>query len=587
MKRKLNSILLGTVAIAMGFLMLKSTLYFAASRIYHADECQSVFVARILALGQAQEYFTSISLFLMPLVWLAREAVQSAELFASARLVALLIFWLNLLLLALATGEKLASWRGLFAFVGAATLSPLWDYGFEIRHDNLLLTGLLFIWCLMRLRPPGIAAYAILGGLMVALLFTAFKSFVYTIPLALAFLVFPPHGVAVARWKLGLAWAIGAFAMFLTIRLAYGAGGVWDVYLSGFQMVSEASGGLGRFPPWKTLGRLLTQTPLLLALVFGAVVAVGSELGRRGRAALGWSGLLPETVFFLIALAALLVNPAPHPYNLVNLVPFAYLLAFRYGISVLAEVWAQPVFRPVILTLLVFAHFVPFYMATRRHLDWPNHRQENLMRVAEQLTDPVKDPVYDGIGMVPTRRSIHFHWFLHSLNINNFRKSGDLRVRDMLAENPAAVIIQSYRTDWLPEEDHEFIRQRYVPLADDFWVLGQMLPAGGGEFEIHHPGRYHLAPKEVSNLAGTYESSLKALLESRKQPVAEPKVEPEFVATLNGLPLTNRTVELPVGTYRLETAADCSPTVVWAGPKLKQAPRVSESDRRRLFVNWY
>lgn len=419
------------------------------------------------------------------------------------------------------------------------------------------------------------------------MLFTAFKSFVYTIPLALAILPFPAPDHRSPRWKLALIWVAGALGTFLIIRMAYGMAGIWDLYLRGFQMVSGAYAGEGRFPPWRTLGRLASQAPLLLAVLVAALIGVVMEVWQRRRPTLSWEGNLPEALLFLIALAALLANPNPYPYNLVNLAPFAFLLGWKYAASVMQEVWHRQSLRPIIITLLVFAHFTPFYLTTRRHWNWPNHRQENLMRVAEQLTDPVKDPVYDGIGMVPTRKSIHFHWFLHSLNINNFRKSGDLRVRDMLAENPAAVIIQSYRTDWLPEEDHEFIRQRYVPLADDFWVLGQVLPAGGGEFEIHHAGRYHLAPKEVSNLAGTYESSLKALLEGRGQTVVEPKVEPDFVATLNGLPLTNRTVELPVGTYRLETAEDCSPTVVWAGPKLKQAPRVSESDRRRLFVNWY
>ncbi len=181
-------------------------------------------------------------------------------------------------------------------------------------------------------------------------------------------------------------------------------------------------------------------------------------------------------------------------FGIALLVPFAYLFAFRYVLTVWKEIWAFPLVRPLIFTLLIFAHFVPFLVATRRHLDWPNHRQEGLMRFAEQLTDPVKDPVYDGIGLVPAQRSIHFHWLLRSPNIRDFRKGGELRVRDVLAERPAAVITQSYRTDWLPEEDHEFIRERYVPPADDLWVSGRTLPAGGAEFEIHHPGCSMFSP---------------------------------------------------------------------------------------------
>src|ERR1043166_8018524 len=571
MKRTIISIVLGAVAAAIGYALFKCSLYLAATRIYQVDECQNVFVARILATGEAKNYFTAITLFLAPLVWLARDATQSADLFASARLVSLLIFWLNLMLIALATGERLMSRRWLIAFVGAATLAPLWDYGFEIRHDNLLLTGLLLTWCVVRVRPAGLPAYLAAGAIAVALQFTAFKAFVYTIPITIAILAFPPPGKSARRWKLALAWSSGALGIFLVVRFAYGAAGIWEVYRSGFKLVLAASTGEGRFGPWTTLGRLLGQTPLLLAMVTAALVAVVVDLRRRGKIALTWDGSLPEVLLLFIAFSALVINPTPFPYNLVNLVPFAYLVAYRYAVTFASEVWQRPVLRPMIFTLLLFAHFTPFFIATRRHLDWPNHRQGTLMRLAEELTNPATDPVYDGIGMVPTRRSIHFNWYLHSFNIRSFRKGPGPRVRDMLAARPAAVIIQSYRTSWLPDEDHDFIRGRYVPLADDFWVLGKFLPPGGGEFEIYHPGRYHVAPKAESNLAGTYDDTLKAMFEARgKAPVAL-----DFVATLDGLPLTNRTAELTVGTHRLETASDCTPTVVWGMREEKRRSRLT------------
>ena len=56
----------------------------AAIRIFQVDECQNLYMARILATGQASEFFTNASLFLLgPLSWMSRSAVQSAELFAS------------------------------------------------------------------------------------------------------------------------------------------------------------------------------------------------------------------------------------------------------------------------------------------------------------------------------------------------------------------------------------------------------------------------------------------------------------------------------------------------------------------------
>ncbi len=125
------------------------------------------------------------------------------------------IFWLNLALIALATGERLLSRRGLVALLAAATLAPLWDYGFEIRHDNLLLTGLLLTWCVVRVRPKGPPSYLVAGALAVAMQFTAYKAFVYVIPISLAILVFPsarPQGTpmeagpVLGRWCL---WNVG------------------------------------------------------------------------------------------------------------------------------------------------------------------------------------------------------------------------------------------------------------------------------------------------------------------------------------------------------------------------------------------
>src|SRR5271156_5135713 len=117
-----------------GFALLAGLIWFslhlAASRIYQVDECMEVYVARMLATGQAQSFAGHVTLFQVILAWFVRNATRSMDLFASARFVMIEVFWLNLVLLALATGEKLLSRRGLIALLAAATLAPLWDYGF-------------------------------------------------------------------------------------------------------------------------------------------------------------------------------------------------------------------------------------------------------------------------------------------------------------------------------------------------------------------------------------------------------------------------------------------------------------------------
>ena len=545
----------------------------AATRIYQVDECQNIYMASVLAAGQEKTFFTDASGFTIPLSWLVKGTARSADRFASARLVMLGIFWLNLALIALCTGEKLVSRRGLIALVAAATLAPLWDFGIEIRHDNVLLTGLLLIWCVLRVRPNGPQSYFIAGAVAIGLQFQASKAFAYTAPLSLAFLVFPPAAHQAPRWKLTLAWIGGAISTALAARLAYGALGLWDVYLTDVRGLSDASIHAARFAPWAALGRLPSQTPLLLALIAGGLVALTAELRRRGKAALSWDGNLPEALVFLGATGVLFVNPTPFPYNLLLLVPFGSLFAFRYAVELAKALRPLPGVLPVAGAVLVFAHLVPFWTAARGHLDYTNARQESMMYAAENLTDPQKDRVYDAIGMVPTRPSIGFHWFLHSLNIRSFIEGPGPRVRDMLAERPAAVFMTSYRTDWLPKADHDFVRQRYVAMAEDFWVLGKVLPLGGGTFEVFHPGRYRISTLQASRIQGTFSINF------REPDTAEDKGNLD--CTLDGKPSSAEVVELTRGQHRLEAATNCQPAVVWVGPRGDRVHGLDRSELRR------
>jgi hypothetical protein len=579
-ERAVKPALAWILLLAMVFALIWSSMYLAAMRIYQVDECMEVYVASVLKTGQNTASAGHVTLLQIILSWILPSGAASVDLFASARLFMLLVFWLNWMLIASATGARPLSRRWLIALVGAATLVPLWDYGFEIRHDNLLLTGLLLTWGIVRFRPPGRGSFFLVGALMVVLEFIAFKAFVYTLPLAVVILVFPPPGRTEPRWKLTLAWTTGALASLCAIYVIFRMAGLWDLYVGGFNFLSTASQGGHRFAPWTTLGRLLSQTPLLLALVVSALAAVAVDLARRGASALSWEGELPEALLFLGVLAALMINPAPFPYNLLHLVPYALLLSFRYGCLFVERISSRPGWIPLVAAILLFTHFVPFGMAVRRHLDWPHTQQEALMSLAEKLTDPVKDPVYDAIGMVPTRPIVDQRAFLHSLNFKSFMEGPGPKVRDLLAAQPAAVFIPSYRTDWLPDEDHAFIRGRYVALADDFWVLGKVLPAGGGTFEIVHAGRYRVSSLQGSDLMGTYPTGFEALLAPREE-------EGRLACSVDGRLSSGGVVELAVGEHRIETAADCQAAVVWVGPRVDRIHRLSQKDHRRLFFNWY
>lgn len=541
-------------------------LWLAVTRIYQVDEAQNLFMSRVLATDRTDTYFSNALLWMLgPLSWLGRSAPDAASLFLEARLIFLGVFFLNIVLLALATGVRLGSKSGKLALLGAATLVPLWDYGFEIRHDNLILTGLLLMWWLGRVRPRGGLSFAAIGFLTVVMVFMAFKAFAYVVPLSGALLLFPPPGHDRSRLRLLAAWVAGAAAGALLALLAYQVSGQWSVFAASFHSGASAmaADAGSRFGPGIALSRLPTQTPLLLALAAGALIALGLALRREGWKALDWAGTAPETLLVLGALGVLWINPTPFPYNLVNLVPFLYLLAFRFAAPLAEGLAARPGYLPLALGVVIFTHTVPFVSATWRHLDWTNDRQVLLMRTAEAMTDPAQDPVYDAVGMVPTRESIGYFWYLHSLNMPSVLNGKTPSVSQMLTANPAPVLIRNYRTDWLPTSDHRFIASRYIPLADDFWVLGQILPEGGGTYQVVHPGRYQVFALKADELA-----ALPA-------------------GTLDGEPLGAGPVTLDMGQRQIQCPADCQPVVAWLGPRLPRVPNLGAGDHRRLFVNWY
>lgn len=574
MKRRLIWGLIAVLAGMLGVLVWFS-FHLAQIRIYQVDECTELYIARMFATGQMATGAGFVTLFQLILSCLVYGNYGSSEYYALARFVMTEIFWLNIVLMVMGAGEKLFSLRGLIAVLTAATLAPLWDYGFEIRHDNLLLTGILLMWALLRLRPLGIQSYFLLGALTVGLQFIAFKAFVYTIPLAMAGLIFPPPGQKISCAKSAVALVTGGIVVFVALRLTFYKLGLWHLYLNGSQALSDVSMSSYHFGPGLALKRLLWQTPLLLALTISGLVALNFNAGKNWRNIFNWNSLLPEALLFLITLTALLINPVPYPYDLLHLVPFAFIFAFRYTIKLLQEIKLSPALTATAVGILIFTHFMPFAIATLRHLDWQNGRQNALMALAEDITTPVEDKIYDGVGMTITRPT-NPNWLLHTFTFVN---QSEIPLRKLLTKEPAAVIIPNYRTDWLSEDDHAFIRSRYVPFADDFWVLGETLPAGGGEFQIYKKGHYWISTLEGSDIKGTYPAGVAGLFTNWD--------DGKITAMLDGESLTNQRVELNVGAHHLQCPSNCQPAIVWIGPERSRIPRMGDREHQRLFVNWY
>jgi hypothetical protein len=273
---------------------------------------------------------------------------------------------------------------------------------------------------------------------------------------------------------------------------------------------------------------------------------------------------VPEAFLVLVAILAMLVHPFPLPYHLCLLVPFAYILGIRWALRFLGR---QEERRSSLLlgaSLIVFTHLVPFMGAAWRHLDFTNDRQEQLMLLAEQMTDPATDRVYDAAGLVASRESIGRQWFLHTTFVDKFARGEVPPVRTMLRDRPAAVLIPNYRFAWLQPEDVAFIQAHYLALSRDFMILGQALQPPQTDFACLHAGRYYISLKP--GLSGTERVPL----------------------TLDGAPIPLPSVQyLSKGSHQLRAGKDVEVLVAWVGPTLDRVPHLAPGDSNRVFINWY
>jgi hypothetical protein len=551
----------GWVLVAVGLALLAGlSFHLALNRIYQVDEAQNAFTARMIGVGHTRDYLLQPSLFLLgPLSWVVARLGSSVALFTALRCVFFAVFWLNLALMVRAMGLRLRSAAGMAVLMAAATLAPLWDYGFEIRHDNALLTGILLLWIAGRPRAGHAGTYALLGLLCALMQFTAPKAIVYWGPICAALLAFPHPGIRGSRPRLILAFAAGLTAGAGLAILAHVAAGTWPVYLDSLRHFDKGW-NQRLWPLAATLGRLPGQTPLLVAGVAALVFTGAAQWRSMKTAYFRWDTSFPDLALLAWTVAVLFITPTPFPYNLVLLVPFAFL-AMRHLARPAGEALRAKPARVPLAAAVVITHLVPFAMQTSRHFSMTNERQHTLMNAAEALTAP-DDRLFDGAGLVPTRDSIGPYWFLHSLLLRLYFSGGIPSYREMLAAHPAPVLLRSYRTDWLTPADQAFIRAHYCPLADDLWVLGQVLPKGGGSWTSLRRGRYV------------------ALLASG--PPGPATVEIDGARVRTGDP-----VVLSEGKHAVVAAAEASPAVLWLGPRLDALPALENADHRQLFVNWY
>lgn len=559
------------------FALLAGSLHFALTRSLQVDELQNLYMARILARGELHQAVADPAIWLYgPLGLLTKLFYSTRPILLGGRLVFWLVFWTNLALLSAAVSAGRGRKEHFVWLLLAATLSPLWDYGMEIRHDNLLLSALLLVAFLARRARSATSAWLVLGGLVPLLQLVAYKSFAYLWPLLFLLLVFPSPSLGLSwekRTKLFLLGLLGAGVLLGSI---YWITGDLAIVLHHGQILTSISQQKASFSPRKFLLSLPDAVPLLLLVTLLIPVVIGLCAYKSKQRLRAWDGPWPEGAFLLHTLLALWANPTPFPYNLIFVVAGAALFAGRglvcleddqmsYASAVPGELRKFVLALPN-LAVLCMAHLLPFAERIARHREYGMDQQLRMIAYAEALTGN-DDPVYDAVGLVVSRRTVGPLWYLHSLLLDRMPPAGRSWVTRQLEKDPAPVLLLNYRWSWLPEPDWRWIEAHYVAPSPFVRLLGAVLPTGGGDLQVLRPGRYEMVGGPGVDISSCQIETTSGQALPRGH---EPNV-----------------LELHSGVIHIHCDPGVGPQVRWLGPRLERSPDVPTVNHRTWFVNWY
>lgn len=541
-------------------------------RHFHVDEIQIAYNIALWGVHHDPGASNYAQAFMVPLAWLVGRLDSSSSMLLALRMVFFALFLGGIV--AMAELQPYFRGRGqrLVVLFAATLFFPLWHYGYEIRHDSLIALGAILMFGLTQtaVRREGVASWrlvALAGAATGAILMMGAKAFMFAIPYGGLFLAVAlvraraaaprPGPGGMRRRLLTLAAFFGGLVVSIGLSMALLAqGGTLGLYLG----LLGGRGGLGQpytFSPTRPLFDLAAGSPLVFggAAVFLAVLAV-SAARSRGRVPLRSA----VTAAYLVwPVAVLYINPLPFSYNFVHIAPFVFMAGLDLAARVrLADAGSARVVVAGVLvaSALLFARDVQ----SDPYTSSSNRTQLSYMAGAEALTDPARDTVLDGAGLVLSRRPPGDDWMLHSLFMADYRAGRRESFAQMMIEHPSPVVITNYRWGWLSAHDLDVLHQRYIKLARDFYVLGRRVKSAAGQFAIYHAGRYLVRDGDGSQPVGISIDG----------------------AALDGTGL----VELAVGTHRFSGADEDGLLEYWVGPHLESPPMlIPPRPGHRLFLN--
>jgi len=485
------------------------------SRHFQVDELSNTYSSRLLVHEEGRHFVDGCEFYMIPLGYLISLFDSSELMIKAARFVFFLFFLANLTLIAYGQPYFTSRIGRLLVLIGASLCHLHWTYGFEIRHDVLLLTGNLLLFTLTQqsLKNRISPAECLIGGIVFTwTLLAAQKAMVFAIPFTFLLLLsqypknwwrFPLHEFKVNI----LCFILGASCLFLLIIIAVQSSGNMTRFFETYKFFAPSLPSVYSshvsFSLIKDLIYVASTSPLTLSFSFCFIIISAWDLLKEPSLQLTPSRI--TLFYFFWCWAIFLINPQPYPYNLLNLVPFTYIAALDIISRIqFKNIFSQGIFVSLILCTMLICFAARLSSNTYTYIVQSNIYQLAYMRAAEDLTDPQRDTVLDGIGLVSSRMPPDKDWFLHSNNMSLYRQGKRSSFSEIIENNYPPVVITNYRWSWLSKKDIQTLADNYIPLANNFWVLGRKVKEKNGFFDIQRSGRYitrlHLTDQQTGDL---------------------------------------------------------------------------------------
>ncbi|MBT4790803.1 MAG: hypothetical protein HON90_04470, partial [Halobacteriovoraceae bacterium] len=413
-------------------IILAISLKFILVRQFQSDEFLIATSINLLNFPKEFQFIHILNFYMIPFSFFTNLFDNTQSILYFMRISFFGIFLLNIYLLS--RFVKLSFLKNLILFIIVLTHYQLWRFGFEIRHETLIVLFIILTSLFIKkyLQTSERKHIFWVGAFLSLLSFTAYKGFIYSIAMGGTFFLiemirknkksirpltfFLASYIIVSLLQMFLFYYFGHLPTFLKIMNNY---------------VNETDTSM-LFSPIGIYLDIIKSSPItVLTFIIGVYFFIKKKEFYNFK---GWAILNVINITILLHL-----NPAPFRYNI-----HTYLIVIL--IAVLALYDELPKVKKYLYIPLISIHLSLFlyFFISDYYMNYRNDHQLEYVKHAESLTTK-DEPVFDLIGLIATRNQIHPHWWLYNAKMKNYYTGKLTYVADMIKQKWPPVIITNYR----------------------------------------------------------------------------------------------------------------------------------------------